>query len=96
VIASSNKGLRRSNNNSKKQRWLAIVRLKGKLKLRLLKQGVRLELRLEYQGKQRRLVRLLIELHDRQLVELNNDSNKLKKLPKRARNAILRLPLRQL
>jgi hypothetical protein len=96
VIASSNKGLRRSNNNSKKQRWLAIVRLKGKLKLRLLKQGVRLELRLEYQGKQRRLVRLLIELHDRQLVELNNDSNKLKKTPKRVRNIALRLLLRQL
>jgi hypothetical protein len=27
-------------------------------------------------------VRLLIEPHNRQLVELNNDSNKLKKLPK--------------
>jgi hypothetical protein len=72
------------------------VRLKGKPKLRLLKQGVRLELRLEYQGKQRRLVRLLIELHDRQLVELNNDSNKLKKTPKRVRNVASRLLSRQL
>jgi hypothetical protein len=41
-------------------------------------------------------VRLLIERHDRQLLELNNDSNKLKKLPKRVRNAALRLLLRQL
>jgi hypothetical protein len=72
------------------------VRLKGKPKLRLLKQGVRLELRLEYQGKQRWLVRLLIELHDRQLLELNNDSNKLKKTPKRVRNIASRLLSRQL
>jgi hypothetical protein len=41
-------------------------------------------------------VRLLIELHGPRLVELNNDSNKLKKLPKRVRNVALRLLLRQL
>jgi hypothetical protein len=41
-------------------------------------------------------VRLLIELYEPRLVELNNDSNKLKKLPKRVRNVALRLLLRQL
>jgi hypothetical protein len=30
-------------------------------------------------------VKLLIEPHDKQLVGLNNDSNRLKKLPKEAR-----------
>jgi hypothetical protein len=47
VIAYTNKSLRKSNNDSKKQRKLAIVRIRGRLKLRILKQGVRLELRLE-------------------------------------------------
>ena len=41
-------------------------------------------------------MRLLIEPHDRQLARLNNDSNKLKKLPKGARNAAFRLLSRQL
>jgi hypothetical protein len=41
-------------------------------------------------------VRLLIEPYDKQLVRLNNDSNKLKKLPKRVRSVALRLLLRQL
>jgi hypothetical protein len=41
-------------------------------------------------------VRLLIEPHDRQLARLNNDSNKLKRLPRRARNVALRLLSRQL
>jgi hypothetical protein len=36
-------------------------------------------------------VRLLIEPRDRQLARLNNDSNKLKKLPKRARGGASRL-----
>jgi hypothetical protein len=36
-------------------------------------------------------VRLLIEPHDRQLVGLNNDSNKLKKLLKRVRGGASRL-----
>jgi hypothetical protein len=40
-------------------------------------------------------VRLLIEPHDRQLVGLNNDSSKLKKLPKEARGDALRHLLRQ-
>jgi hypothetical protein len=40
-------------------------------------------------------VKLLIELHDRQLVGLNNDSNKLKKLPKEGRGDVLRQLLRQ-
>jgi hypothetical protein len=47
VIASTNKSSRKSNNDSKKQRKFTIVRNRGKLKLRLLKQGVQLELRLE-------------------------------------------------
>jgi hypothetical protein len=38
-------------------------------------------------------VRLLIEPYDRQLVGLNNNSNKLKKLPKRVRGEALRLLL---
>jgi hypothetical protein len=38
-------------------------------------------------------VRLLIEPHDRQLARLNNDSNKLKKLPKRVRKEALRFLL---
>jgi hypothetical protein len=46
VIAYTNKGLRKSNNNSKKQRELTIVRNKGRPRLRLLKQGARLGLRL--------------------------------------------------
>jgi hypothetical protein len=41
-------------------------------------------------------VRLLIEPHDRQLTRLNNDSNKLLKLPKRVRNVASGLLLRQL
>jgi hypothetical protein len=41
-------------------------------------------------------VRLLIEPHDRQLARLDNDSNKLLKLPKRARNVASRLLSRQL
>jgi hypothetical protein len=41
-------------------------------------------------------VRLLIEPYDKQLARLNNDSNKLKKLPKRVRSVALRLLLRQL
>jgi hypothetical protein len=41
-------------------------------------------------------MRLLIELHEPRLVELNNDSNKLKKLPKGVRNVALRLLSRQL
>jgi hypothetical protein len=41
-------------------------------------------------------VRLLIELHGPRLVELNNNSNKLKKLPKRVRNVASRLLSRQL
>ena len=41
-------------------------------------------------------MRLLIEPHDRQLARLNIYSNKLKKLPKRARNVALRLLLRQI
>lgn len=40
-------------------------------------------------------MKLLIELHDRQLVGLNNDSSKLKKLPKEARGGALRQLLRQ-
>jgi hypothetical protein len=39
-------------------------------------------------------VKLLIEPHDRQLARLNNDSNKLKKLPRRVRKEALRLLLR--
>jgi hypothetical protein len=35
-------------------------------------------------------VRLLIEPHNRQLVGLNNDSSKLKKLPKELRGDALR------
>jgi hypothetical protein len=35
-------------------------------------------------------VRLLIKPHDRQLVGLNNDSNKLKKLPKELKEDALR------
>jgi hypothetical protein len=35
-------------------------------------------------------VRLLIEPYDRQLVGLNNDSNKIKKLPKELREDALR------
>ena len=41
-------------------------------------------------------MRLLIEPHNRQLARLNNDSNKLRKLPKRARNVASRLLSRQL
>jgi hypothetical protein len=41
-------------------------------------------------------VRLLIKPHDRQLARLNYNSNKLKKLPKRARNVASRLLSRQL
>ena len=41
-------------------------------------------------------MRLLIEPHDRQLARLNIYSNKLKKLPKRARNVALRLLSRQI
>jgi hypothetical protein len=41
-------------------------------------------------------VRLLIKPLEPRLVELNNDSNKLKKLPKGVRNVALRLLLRQL
>ena len=40
-------------------------------------------------------MRLLIEPHDRQLVGLNNDSSKLKKLPKEARGETSRQLLRQ-
>ena len=47
MIVSSNKGSKKSNNNSKKQRELAIVRCRGRPKLGLLKQGAKLELRLE-------------------------------------------------
>jgi hypothetical protein len=47
VIAYTNKSSRKSNNNSKKQRKLAIARIRGRLKLVILKQDVRLELRLE-------------------------------------------------
>jgi hypothetical protein len=39
--------------------------------------------------------RLLIKPHDRQLVGLNNDSSKLKKLPKEAKGDALRQLLRQ-
>ena len=39
-------------------------------------------------------MRLLIEPHDRQLARLNNDSGKLKKLPKRVRRGASRLLLR--
>jgi hypothetical protein len=39
-------------------------------------------------------VRLLIEPHDRQLVGLNNDSNKLKKMPKGVRGEVSRLLLK--
>jgi hypothetical protein len=41
-------------------------------------------------------VRLQIEPYEPRLVELNNDSNKLKKLPKRVRNVASKLLLRQL
>ena len=41
-------------------------------------------------------MKLLIEPHDRQLVGLNNDSNKLKKRPKRVRGIASRLLSKQL
>jgi hypothetical protein len=41
-------------------------------------------------------VRLQIEPHEPQLVELNNDPDKLKRLPKGLRNVASRLLLRQL
>jgi hypothetical protein len=41
-------------------------------------------------------VRLQIEPHELWLAELNNDSNKLKKLPKRVSNLVLRLLSKQL
>jgi hypothetical protein len=37
IIAYTNKSLRKSNNNFKKQRQLAITRIRGRLKLRILK-----------------------------------------------------------
>ena len=96
MIAYSNRSLRRNSNNSKMLRELVYERIKGRLKLRISGQGVQLGLRLGYQGRRRRRERLLIEPHEQLLVELNNNSNKLKKLPKRVRGVASRLLLEQL
>jgi hypothetical protein len=85
VIASSKKSLRRSIYNTRKLRQLAYIRRRGGRSLRQLRQSMQQEQQLSWWGRERRLVRLLIKPHKPQLVELNNDSNKLKNLPKEAR-----------
>ena len=88
---SSLRSVRSNSYNIKKLRQIDITRSQGRLRLRQFKQGVRQRLKLEYQGRRRRLRRLLNRPHTRQLTGLINDLNKLLKIPKRVRSAASRL-----
>jgi hypothetical protein len=91
VSDSSSRSVRSSSYNIKKLRQIDIAKSQDRQRLRRFMQDVRQRLRLEYQGRRRRLRRLLNRPCAWQLAGLINDSNKLSNIPKRVRSAASRL-----
>ena len=94
-MIASNKGSKKSNDNTRKLRKLACVESRSRISSRQLSQGMQREQQLDRRGRRIRLVWLLIEPDGRQLVGLKNDSNTFNKMPKELRGDALRYLRRQ-
>jgi hypothetical protein len=73
VIDSSFKSARRSRHPPKKLKQIGVAKRQGKLRLMKFKRGVRQRLRLGYQGRRRKLIKLLNRPLGQLFAGLSND-----------------------